>query len=327
MKAEEIKREAIPPAPGGKDKEAVTNPIPKDEEKLHKQPRSYLKTSARLVGRSTDEKTLFSMPEATIVKIDGRGDGRNLLREVISRNTTILGNYLFQLFEEGGGKELIIDKLGPLAEMMSVTNSEVKIYLLYLGGYTYPIVTKNEDGGLTLASEQMFTIKFNYSKAVADRYKDTVPIVGTSLAWFVKNEPVDTITVRPNPIFIKALEGKGLGNVLVANDRFVKLALSLETDIAYKILSYSASNKPSQKIAENNLVKHLGLDKQIKTQGRPRIRATIMKGLKELQDKGHIKNYSFNEAKGMYSLTYSNRYIKHSLLRKDKTPFEDYDGV
>ena len=75
--------------------------------------------------------------------------------------------------------------------------------------------------------------------------------------------------------FIKALEGKGLGNVLVVNDKFIKLALSL-TDIAYKIFTYSASNKPSQKIAENNLVKHLGLEKQIKTQGRPRVRATIL---------------------------------------------------
>ena len=58
---------AIQPLPGlggG----SVFNPLPKQEggvevEKLHKQPRGYLKTTAKLVGKATDEKTLFSLPE------------------------------------------------------------------------------------------------------------------------------------------------------------------------------------------------------------------------------------------------------------------------
>ena len=94
---------------------------------------------------------------------------------------------------------------------------------------------------------------------------------------------------------------------------FLKLALSL-TDIAYKIFTYSASNKPNQKIKEDSLIKHLGLEKQIKTQGRPRVRTTILKGLQELKDKEHIKNYSYDDTTGMYLFDYSDKYIKHQDL-------------
>lgn len=274
---------------------------------LHKQPRGYLKTTAKLVGRATEEKTLFSLPEVI------PDNGGNLLREVISRNTAILGNYLLQLWQQNGQKELIIDNLSPISEIMGNSNYEIKVYLLYLGGYVYPIVDKDKDG-LTLTTEQLFKIKFRYSSKVADKYKTgNFTEIGSGLTKFIKDEPIDSIEITPSPLFIKALEGKGLGNVLVVNDKFVKLALSL-TDIAYKIFTYSASNKPNQKIKEDSLIKHLGLEKQIKTQGRPRVRTTILKGLQELKDKEHIKNYSYEETTGMYLFDYSDKYIKHQDL-------------
>jgi len=275
-------------------------------ERLHKQPRGYLKTTAKLVGRATDEKTLFTLPE---VVIEGG------LREVISRNTAILGNYLLQLWDQNGGGKLVIDNLSPISEMMGNTNHEIKIYLLYLGGYVYPIIDKNENG-LKITTEQLFKVTFNYSKEVGDRYVPGNSIeIGGEVTKFIKNEPIKSIEIQPNPLFIKALEGNGLGNIFAVNDKFVKLALSL-TDIAYKILTYSASNKPSHKIGEDNLVKHLGLEKQIKTQGRPRIRATILKGLQELQDREHIKSYSYEEATGMYLFTYSDKFVRHQDAKK-----------
>jgi hypothetical protein len=311
-----IKQEtALLPLPGIRGG-AGYSPLKKKEvveevEKLHKQPRGYLKTTAKLVGRATDEKTLFSLPEAI------PESGGNFLREVISRNTAILGNYLLQLWQQNGGGELVIDNLSPIAEIMGNSNYEIKIYLLYLGGYVYPIIDKDKDG-LTLTTEQLFKVKFRYNSKVADKYKaGNFTEVGSGLTKFIKDEPIDSIEITPSPLFIKALEGKGLGNVLVVNDKFIKLALSL-TDIAYKIFTYSASNKPSQKIAEDNLVKHLGLDKQIKTQGRPRVRATIIKGLQELQDKEHIKSYSYEETTGMYLFTYSDKYVRHQELKKGK---------
>jgi hypothetical protein len=267
---------------------------------------------SKLVGKATDETTLFSLPQAA------PESGANFLRDVISRNTAILGHHLLQLWQQNGGEELVIDNLSPLAQIMGNSNYEIKIYLLYLGGYTYPIIDKDENG-LTITTEQLFKIAFKYGSKVADKYRGGSPsVIGTDLAKFIKDEPIERIIVTPNPVFIKAIEGKGLGNVLVVNDKFVKLALSL-TDIAYKIFTYSASNKPNQKIAEDNLVKHLGLERQIKTQGRPRVRATILKGLQELQDKEHIKNHSFDESTGVYSFVYSDKYVKHQESKKAKS--------
>jgi hypothetical protein len=284
----------------------------KEDSKLHKQPRGYFKTTAKLVGKSTEAPTLFSLPMAPETKEEG-----NLLREVISKNTAILGHYLLQLWQQEGSKELKIDNLAPLSEMMGVNNHEIKIYLLYLGGYTYPIIDKDKEG-LTLTVEQLFKISFRYSARVGNKYPSgNVPTVGTSLSQFIKDEPLNHVIIAPNPLFLNAFKGGGLGNVLVVNDKFVKLALDL-TDIAYKICSYSASNRPTQKILEKNIINHLGLEKQIKTQGKPRVRATILKGFQELQNKGHIKSYSFDEEKEMYSFTYSDKYIKHQDNKKAK---------
>ena len=62
----------------------IPTPLGDEVEKLHKQPRGYLKTTAKLVGKTTDEKTLFSLPEVI------PESGGNFLREVISRNTCLL---------------------------------------------------------------------------------------------------------------------------------------------------------------------------------------------------------------------------------------------
>ena len=296
--------------PGSVDKDLPFIPTKKPEVieegvKLHRQPRNYLKTTAKLVGKSTDEASLFTLPSVI------PETGGNFLREVISRNTAILGNYLLQLWQQSGKDELVIDNLSPIAKIMGNSNYEIKIYLLYLGGYVYPIIDKDTSGGLTLTTEQLFKIQFKYSPKVGDKYSSgSLTEIGGGITKFIKDEPFERITITPSPLFIKAIEGKGLGNVLVVNDKFIKLALSL-SDIAFKILSYTASNKPSQKIAEGNLVKHLGLERQIRSQGKPRIRATILKGLQELQDKEHINNYNFEEATGMYIFTYSDKYIKH----------------
>lgn len=303
--------------PGVSDSPAYSPITTKVEEgtevdKLHRQPRGYLKTTAKIVGKATEEATLFSLPE---IKTE---EGIGYLREVISRNTAILGNYLLQLWQQGGGDKLVINNLSPISEIMGNSNFEIKIYLLYLGGYTYPIIDSDKEG-LTLSIEQLFKVQFKYSNTVKNKYKNSqYKEIGTALTTFIKDEPFETITIEPNRVFIENIKGKGLGNVLVVNDKFIKLALSL-TDIAYKILTYSVSMKPSIKIAEVNLIKHLGLDKQIKTQGKPRVRATILKGLQELQDKEHIKSYSYEEATGMYSFTYSNKYVRHSENKKGLT--------
>ena len=302
-------------------------PKPPEEDKLHKQPRNLLKTVAQRISNTTDEPTLFSLPQ----KVETGGPISNL-KEELSKNTGALAFYLIQLYQQNNSKSLEITNLSPIAERINCNNHRLKLYLLYLGGYTYPIVDRDEKTKeLILTNEQLFKIEFRYSKAVADKYEvntrgeiQGVDRIGNSLLNFIKDEPLHRVIITPSERFIKALEGKGLGNILTVNDKFVGLILEL-TDIATKLLTYSASNKPSYRIAEDNLIKNLNLGKQLKTQGRPRVRTTILKGLQELQDKGHIKSYSYEEVKRIYSFAYSDKYVKHQDFKKDKK--EPPEGV
>lgn len=283
------------------------------KERLHKQPRDYLKTTARIVGRDTSTPSLFSLPQGQLIEATG-------FKEVISKNTAILGNLIIQLWqtEKNKNRELEIENLSSIGRLMGgVSNFELKMYFLYLGGYTYPIVDM-EGENLTLSQEQLFKVKFIYDKEVSKSI-DARELVGTNLAQFIKDTPVESIKVKPNEKFIEAIQGRKLGNVLVS-DSFIKLALDL-SDIAYKLLTYSASNKPSQKIKEALLIKHLNLARQAKTQGLPRVRATIRKGFEELRDKGHIEKWRFEERNSIYSFKYTDRFIKHSEFR-DKDPEE-----
>jgi hypothetical protein len=289
-------------------------------DKLHKQPRSLLKTVAQRISNTTEEPTLFTIPQ-----IVEPGGAISNLKEEISKNTGALAFYLIQLYQQNGNSPLEINNLSPLTEVMNCNNYRLKLYLLYLGGYVYPIIDKDEvTKELVLSNELLFKIEFRYSKKVADKYSvkegeiQGVERIGNNVLNFIKDEPLDRVIITPSERFIKALEGKGLGNILTVNNKFVGLILEL-TDIATKILTYSSSNKPKQKIAEDNLVKALGLTKQIKTQGKPRVRATILKGLQELKDKEHIKSYSYEEATGMYSFIYSDKYVRHKENKKGLT--------
>ena len=281
---------------------------------LHKQPRNLLKTLAKGIGNSGEELTLFTMPQT-----------EGGIKEEISKNTGALAFYLIQLYQQNNSKPLEIPKgkLSPISRVMNCNNYRLKIYLLYLGGYNYPIIDKNDTGELIVKTDKLFDIEFVYSKKTADKYSvnngqiQGVERIGTEILTFIKNEELDRVIITPNSRFIKALEGKGLGNILTANDKFVGLILEL-SDIATKILTYSSSNTPSQKIREELLVKHLGLIKQVKKQGMPRVRGTILKGLQELKDKGHIRSYSFDEATRMYSFNYTNKFVQYSEGKKGK---------
>jgi len=240
------------------------------------------------------------------------------------KNTAALALYLIQRYQDNENEVLEITNLKEIANIMNCNNYRLKLYLLYLGGYLYPIVDRDEKTReLVLSNEQLFRVEFRYSGKVADKYEVSGELIqgaertGTALMSFIKDEPVDRVIITPNQRFIKALSGAGLGNILTVNDRFVGLILEL-TDIATKILTYSSSNKPSQRIREDSLIKHLGLNKQLKTQGRPRVRATILKGLQELKDKGHINSYSHDEATGTYTYAYSDKYVRYKPSKKEK---------
>lgn len=291
-------------------------------DRLHKQPRSLLKTVGQSISNTTEAPTLFTLPQKAET-----GGAIEELKEEISKNTGALAFYLIQKYQENNSKPLEITNLNAIAEVMKCNNYRLKLYLLYLGGYVYPIVDKDENTKeLVLTNEQLFKIEFRYNQKTADKYAVNnrgeilgVERIGNNLLNFIKDEPLNRVVITPSQIFIKALEGKGLGNILTVNNKFVGLILEL-TDIATKILCYSSSNQPTHRIKEDNLIKHLGLTKQVKTQGRPRVRATILKGLQELKDKEHIKTYSYDDSTGIYSYLYSDKYVKYKENKRGKNP-------
>lgn len=297
----------LDPSEIGKAKRGA-NPGSPEVNRLHKQPRNYLKTTSKLVGRETDVPSLFTQSGLLT------SDTENAKREVLSRNTAILGNYLLQLWQENDFHDLEITNLGPIADMMGNTNYEIKTYLLSLGGFVYPILDTDVTG-FSISVEQLFKIKFKYKEEQKDKLKDKYDAgelvkIGSTLSNFFKDEPIDRIIIIPNVLFLEALKGKGLGNVLVNND-FMKFSLGL-SQMAYKLFVYSASNKPSPpKIKEVNLLTHLGLEKLVKTQGKPRVRQAIFKAFEELKEKGHFKSYSYDEKTTLFSFSYTDKYIKH----------------
>jgi hypothetical protein len=289
---------------------------PDGKERLHKQPRAMLKTLARTVGKNMQEPSLFSLQG---LEEEAGEIGLYKERQVISRNTAVLAEYILKQLQATKGESLIIENLSPLAELLGQSNYEIKIYLLNLGGFTYPITDIDEDNNLVLTVEQLFHVSFMYDKELIEEYRSgAVKAISGGGLSFLKDRPFKQITVTPNSKFLQGLQGKGLGNVLV-NDGFLSLGLEL-TDTAYKILKYSASNRPKQKIGLEKFITQIGLERQAKTQGRPRILNTILAALQELQDKGHITSFSYDPEAKLFSFAYSNRYVKHREGRTEEKP-------
>ena len=276
-----------------------------EAEKLHKQPRSLLKTFASEVGRETRPLTELSTLQPQDIKLN--------------QNPAILGQFLYKLWQERPDKTkdtLEIDNLSELSSFMNNSNYETKLYLLALGGISRQLFYSNKDRELCVTTALLFEITFIYSKEVEARYKSGgFEPLGLDSLSFIKDEPVSRITVRPNKYWIQALErqpkgkynGLGLGNVLVTNDSLREL--QDRSLMAYKIYCYTASNEPVQKIREANLFKKLGLEDQVKKQGKIRVRKSIASALEELVLWGHILEHSYED--GLYSFTYSDKIVKH----------------
>ena len=293
----------------------------KKYEKLHRQARGYLKTTASQVGKDTDNpKTLFEIPYFDTAI--------NPYKEVLSRMTAIAGNLLMALWQANKDDNNFykITNLSKIAKQLRVEPKELKLYLIYLGGYQRPITKLNiikEQGKkdkriLSIYHDKIFYIRFNIR--LRDNEKDgdfnNDARVGTNYLNFIKDRDIESVEVMPSLTLQEELKGSGLGNVLV-DDNFVAFSLGLN-DLAYKLFCFSGSNKPTFKITFGKLIdkKYLNLDKQLKAQGKPRVLKAITDGLTQLKDKGHLIKWLYNEPTDLFSWTYSNAVIKHKLLLK-----------
>ena len=276
-----------------------------------KQPRNQLKTLAQTIHYVKEKPTLFTLPTEDIIPTEER--------LAMSGKAGALATYLIELYQLRDNKEreeIVITNITPIAEKFNTNNFTVKVLLHALGGYAYPFQDKAESGGIRLSSQLLFNIEFEYSPELNSKW-DSLVKYGNAHSHFILNETAERIIVKPNPRILNGLKGKGLGNVLTIRDAYTDLLIRL-SDIGKKLLVYSSSNEPSWKINENSLIRDLGLEEQLKKQGRPRIRQSILNGLEELKQEGHFTKYSFKEATGYYEWSYSNKYVNFKKSKKDK---------
>jgi len=312
---------------------------------LHKQARGYLKTTASLVGKDTSEqKSLFEIPHFDTAI--------NPYKTVLSKMTAITGNLLLALWQANKDDNNLykITNLSEIARQIKTSTQELKLYLIYLGGYQRPISKmeiikeqgKKDKRILSIYHDKIFYIKFNIrlkdDEKEADFNNDAR--VGTNYLNFIKDRDIESVEVMPSTNIQEELEGSGLGNVLV-DDSFVAFSLGL-SDLAYKLFCFSGSNKPTFKITFNKLIskKYLNLEQQVKGtynetgkriktgKGQAKILERIKDALAELKEKGHLTKWQYNEETEHFSWTYSNAVIKHKLLLKkvDKTEGTDETG-
>ena len=274
------------------------------EEKVYRSPRGYARTVAQIVNRERIQPSLFNASGPLFLE--------ETHRTAIGRNAAVLGTYLFQLLKSKE-ETIPIRNLTALAELFNTTNSEIKLYLLALGGFTYPVVTLENDS-LRLSVEQFFKIDVIYGKKTQERYlRGELTMAGTSLLKMLVNEAPKEILVTPNRNFLLSLTGKGQGYTLLKQDKYTKLSLQL-SDLGYKLQEYSSTQQRTYKIKEPNLIKALAIEAQVKKQGAPYMRGKIHEALEQLKTHGYLTEYSYDKETGLYKWIVSGEYIQHGKL-------------
>jgi len=283
-----------------------------EDKKKFRQPIPYLREGSKLIGNNTKSPSLFS---SNTIFLEESG----LARVKMSKNTHVLGTYFFMKFQNGE-RSIKIDNLSLLSDKMRVTNNEVKKYILALGeNYALEKVIGER---LTIENVTYFTTQFTYSpEDTLKIQKGTIKKVGSHNHFYAYDCREESIIISPTQRLLEAINpeqkrGSKTGGFIYTAEEYLELALDLETDVAYKLLCFTASNNPRGDIGEDKLIKALGLKEQTRIQGRPRIREAILRGFEELKSKGHVIEYNYNQGKDMYSYSYSNKYITHRLHTK-----------
>jgi len=304
---------------GGVSMEVVTSKGEFDKEVLYKESRSLLKTNSLVVGRDTEQISLFTL--------QGYED-RGLDKKSYPRRVGVLMQYLTREWQKRPKDKdgyLVIDNLQEVANALKTTPQKLKIHLIMAGGWSYPFVktiksdTKTGKKDIVIRHEHLFDIQ------IVCRVDEDVDIqellVGTTYTNFIKNYPVKEIRVKPCDTIIYNTSGDkkkiGLGNIF-ATDETATIGLDM-SDMAYKLFCLAGSNKPTFKIGWEKLIKQLGVRQEdISKQGKPRIKKQIDKGLKELVDRGAFEYWKYNEDRSLYSWKYTDKYFKHKEgMKKD----------
>jgi len=278
---------------------------------LHKQPRGYLKTVARLAGKDTDRSQVNFWTS-------GNYDGKTTLRKTMPKNVAIAGSHLFRLWQRGKNDEgyLVIKNLSTISCHLRTTPQRLKYYLIYLGGYQYPLTTRN-GRSLVQVNDKLCQVYFitNGNRSDTPEHKR----VGTRYLYFHKGTPIKAVKIKLIETFISDLMGKNLGNVLVSDD-FVPFCQKLSL-MAYRLFCFTASNTPEGTYRFRTLIRprFLNLTDQIESQHKSRVLGSIISAFEELECKGHFERWDYDEGRDLFTWKYSDLVVKHKDLLKAKS--------
>lgn len=164
----------------------------------------------------------------------------NPYKEVLTKMTAITGNLLLALWQANKDDKNIYRitnlNLSDIARQLGVEPKELKLYLIYLGGYQRPLTQlkivkeqgKKDKRILSIYHDKIFYIKFNIRLRDTERETDfnNDARVGTNYLNFIKDRDIESVEVMPSLSLQEELQGSGLSNVLV-DDNFVAFSLGL----------------------------------------------------------------------------------------------------
>jgi len=221
-----------------------------------------------------------------------------------------------------------ITKLKPLAERLKCTPQQLKGYLVNIAGYLYPLTIRGDKDIKTgkwreiAGNIQPLEIFFEYLVDIDKEGINPDDRVGTKLAYYIKNNPVKAVWIKPSEYIRRSLEnGEGYG-FLYTTGNLPQLQLGWSY-MAIKLHNfiYSYENNPSnplKKIGYEKLLKQLDLEDYAKQQGKPRTMEEIKKALEMFIQEGQLESYTApdKDAKRlMYSWVRSYKDIKQRQPR------------
>jgi hypothetical protein len=222
-----------------------------------------------------------------------------------------------------------ITKLKPLAKKLKCTPQQFKGYLVNIAGYLYPLVIRGDKDIKTGKWREIagnvpppLEIYFEYLVDIDKEEVSQDKKVGTKLAYYIRDNPVKAVWIKPNEYIRRSLEnGEGYG-FLYTTGNLPQLQLGWSY-IAIKLYNfiYTYENNPKnqlKKIGYEKLVKHLGIEDYVKQQGKPRTMRELEKAFDTLLQDGQLETYKTpnkNAQRELYSWVRSYKDIKQRQPR------------
>jgi len=266
--------------------------------------KTYLRTQASAVGRDRSVPSLWTAENKYL---------ENVIRKAIPKVPSVVGLYMIELWvkaEENGEldkKEFyIITNLSEISKELGIPKHTLKVDLLYLGAFRYPVIRRIAEKHTGVSFEDIFKVEFEYNLSEDEVYKrmndPQYKTWGTRLSKFIENTPIKEIKIKPSEFIkneIKKNPEIGYIGKRVISDKLRPFAKDLN-DFEYKLLCLIGAFKKKSNIHFNKLKKqkYLNLEADIKKQGMGTVKKKIKDIMKKFKEEGIIEdNWTFEKGR------------------------------